>query len=169
MKKLFSLALATMFALAAGAQNRTIDAIAQNYSDRDGFTVVNMEGDAIRNLSRMVADGDGTITLDNGEKHNISELLEEIVSFTAIVMRGVNETFTADMRGALEAVDYSPVVSHNDGDMKIRVMSANIRRGHLRGNKEIVATIEGGSQTMLVRMIGKVDTDLLAGLATEMM
>ncbi len=169
MKKVLLLAVATMFALAAGAQNRAIDAIAHNYTDRDGATVIKMEGEAIRSLSHGLAGGEGTITLEGGEKHSISELLEEIVSVTAIVVRGVNETFLTDIRGALQAADYSPIVSHNDDGARVRIVSADIRRGHLRGNREIVATVENADQTILVRLIGKIDTDLLARIATEQM
>ncbi len=166
MKKAIFTVLATMFAIASQAQNRAIDALADKYADSDGVTVVNMEGDALKSFSRNVAGG-GMITLDNGEKHNLSELLEEIVSVTAIVMRRASESFSAEVRGALDAVRYSPIVSHNEGGKRVRVMSADIRRGKLRGNKEIVAMVDGDGEMVLVRLIGRVDTDLLARLAAD--
>ena len=169
MKKVFFLAVATMFAIAAGAQNRSIDAIAQNYTYRDGATVFNMEGEAIRGLTQGLAGSNGTITGSDGKTVNVSDLLQEIVSVTAIVVRGVNETFSADIRGALQAADYSPIVSHNEDGARVRVMSVDIRRGNLRGNKEIVAVAENSEHTILVRLIGKIDTDLLARLAAEQM
>ncbi len=166
MKKVFFLAVATMFAIAAGAQNRSIDAIAQNYTYRDGATVFNMEGDALKSFSQRIAGGSGTITVADGRTFNVSDLLDEIVSVTAVVFDGVNDIFSADIRGALEAADYSPIVSHNDDGTRVRMMSANIRRGPLRGNQEIVATVENSERTILVRLIGKIDTDLLASLSS---
>lgn len=57
MRKVLLSAVAAMFALAAGAQNKAIDDLVEKYTDAEGFTVVNMEGEALRSLSSMMANG----------------------------------------------------------------------------------------------------------------
>ena len=165
--KIILLAAATLFALSAGAQNKSIDALADKYTDGEGFTIVNLEGDAIKSMSSMISDGDGTINLGDGETHKISELLEEIVSVTAIILRGVNETFSSEVQNALDAVKYNPIMSHNESGQRIKIESTDIRRGKLRGNKEIVMLVDGEGQTVLLRVIGKIDTDLLSKLVAN--
>ena len=163
-KRTFLLAVAALFALSAGAQNKAIDTLAEKYADSEGFTIVNLEGEALKSLSSMVSNGDGTINLGNGETHNISELLEEIVSVTAIILGRADEVFSREVQNALDAVKYSPIMSHNDGGQRMKFVSADIKRGKLRGNKEIVVMVDGKEQTILIRVIGKIDTNMLAKL-----
>jgi hypothetical protein len=169
MKKLFLTAVAAMFALAAGAQNQAIDELIEKYTDREGFTVMNMEGEAIKGLSSMVAQGDGTINLGDGTRtYKIGELLEEIVSVTAIVLEQADEVFVREARNAISSKDYSPIVSHNENGESVKILSAEIKRGQYRGNKEIVVMVVDNDETVLVRVIGKIDAQLLAKLANGM-
>jgi hypothetical protein len=167
MKKLFLSAAAVMLALAAAAQNKAIDALVEKYTDREGFTVVNMEGEALRGMSQMMSGSNSTITIDNGESYQLSELMKEIVSVTALVLRRADEAFSQDVRDALASVRYSPIVSHNENGQQVRVSSADIRRGQLRGNKEIVVTVDNDSETVLVRVIGNIDTKLFAKILSD--
>ena len=166
-KVLFSVA-AAMFALAAAAQNKAIDAIAEKYADADGFTVVNLDGDAIQSLSGFAPQGgEGTVTLDDGTKFTFSELVKDIVSVTAVVLKKADEEFAREAGKAMTAVRYSPIMSHNnDGDI-LKVSSIDIKRGKLKGNKEIVVMFVSDDVTLLARVIGKIDTKLLAKMTRE--
>jgi hypothetical protein len=169
MKKLFLSAAAVMLTLAAAAQNKAIDELVEKYTDCEGFTVVNMEGEAVRGLSQMLAGGNTTFNLPDGAgSYELGELMKEIVSITAVVLRRADEAFSRDVRDALASVRYSPIVSHNENGQRVRISGTDINRGKLRGNKEIVVMVDGPDETVLVRVIGNIDTKLLAEMAREM-
>jgi pectate lyase len=167
MKKLFLTAVAAMFALAAGAQNQAIDELVEKYTDREGFTVVNLNDGAVEGLSAMIPHGEGTITLDDGSKYALSEVLKEIVSVMAVISREADEEFALEMRRATTLKGYSTVASVNGGGLIARVWSKNLKRGKYRGCKEVVVSVLSKDATVLARVIGNIDTDLLARLAAE--
>lgn len=168
MRKLILSAAAVMIALAAGAQNKAIDALVEKYTDAEGFTVVSMEGEAIKGLSSMIANGDGKINLGDGSKsYEMGELLDEIASVTAIILRRADEVFSREAGDAIATGKYSPIVSINSDGQRVKVSSADIRRGQYRGNQEIVALISDKDTVVLVRIIGTIDTDLLTEIINE--
>ncbi len=167
-KKVLLSAVAALVAVTAVAQNKAIDALVEKYTDAEGFTVVNMQGEAIRGLSSMIAKGNGTINLGDGSpSFNIRELLDEIESVTAIVLDRADETFALEARQIISSDNYSPILSVNEKGQSIKMSSANIRRGAFRGNKELLMTVTGDSNTVVVRIIGKIDTERLARMVKE--
>ncbi len=169
MKKLLLTATAAMIALVGVAQNKAIDALAEKYSATEGFTVVNLAGDMVKSISGMIPRAEGSITLDDGTQYSLSELLNEIALITAVVNpNGGSEEFFGEVRRAVASGDYTPLVSHNADGQTVSVSSAEIRRGEFRKNQEIVVMVAGGDATVLVRLIGKIDTALLARILGEM-
>lgn len=158
-----------MFALAAGAQNRAIDALAEKYTDSEGFTVVNLDGQALKNMSSMMANSDGTIQLGEGAPSvEIGELLDNIVSVTVLVLERFDEAFAAEVQGVVASKDYSPILSLNKEGTNVKMLSTDIKRGKLRGNQEIVLTVVNDGDVVLVRVIGKIDTEKISKMVSSM-
>ena len=171
MKKLLFSAAALLVALAAGAQNKAIGSLASKYTDVEGFTVVNLEGDALKSMIGMVSSGNNgssTIDLGDGQKFDIGELVKDIASVTVIVVEKTDELLDKEISRAISTVKYSPLLSVNNDGSRIKVLSADIKRGKLRDNKEIVLTVTENDEVVLVRIVGKIDSELLANLATQM-
>lgn len=160
--------MAAMFVLAAGAQNKAIDALAEKYLDAEGFTVVKLDGEAIKNMSGMLAQSNGTVSMGGDTPSvNVKKLLESISSVTVIALERADAGFAAEVLGAVSAGKYSPMFSRNEDGAIIKIVNAEIKRGQLRGNQEIVVTVAKDDAVVLVRVIGKIDTELLAKLAAE--
>jgi hypothetical protein len=166
MKKLFLFAAAAMLSMAAAAQNKAIDRLVEKYTDREGFTVINLQGDMLRSMGGMINRGESSIEVD-GKRYEIAELLKDIVSVNVVVLQRADEIFSRDVRDAIDAVRYSPILSISEGGQKVKVSSADIRRGTLRGNQEIVLMVDGGGQTVMARVIGKIDTRLISEIVNQ--
>ena len=161
--------MAVMFALAAAAQNKNIDKLVEKYTDTEGYTVMNLEGDAIRALSSMIPAESSTIDLGNGTKYSANELLEDISSVSFIVASGkAEETFTADVESAVSQKYYSTMLSHREGDSWVRVKTADIKRGKYRGEKEIVVAVNSDKMYVLARVTGQIDLEKLAEALNEL-
>ncbi len=169
MKKVLLSAVAVMFALAAAAQNKAIDALAEKYVDREGFTVVNVDGQALKNMSGMLAGSNGTIKFDeNAPEIEVGELLDNIVSLTVLVLERGDKAFAEEVHSAVSSKQYSPMISFNEEGSNIRVLSSDIKRGKLRGNQEIVVTVVDEDDVVLVRVIGKIDTETVSKMVSSM-
>ena len=167
MKKTLILAATLLLALTAAAQNKTIDTLADKYSETEGATVMNLDSEAIKGLAGFIPQGKGTINLDDGTTYGIGQLIDDIEKVTIIVLKKTDEVFEREVQNALASVRYSPILSHNDGGNNVKISSIDIKRGKLRGNKEIVVTVTGDSETILLRVIADIDMELLAKLAQE--
>ena len=169
MKKLFFSAVAVMFALAAAAQNKNIDKLVEKYTDTEGYTVMNLEGDAIRALSSMISADSSTIDLGNGTKYSDTELLEDISSVSFIVASGkADGAFTADVERAVSHKNYSTMLSYREGDSWVRVKTADVKRGKYRGEKEIVVVVNSDRMYILARVMGPIDLEKLAEALDEL-
>lgn len=167
MKKLLLSVASAIIALAAPAQNRAIDALVEKYGTAEGFTIVNLEGEAIKGLGSMIS-GNGNISLDSGESYRMSQLLEEVSSVVVIVSEKADELFAREVKNAVDGGKYSPILSTTTGEERITISSAEIKRGRFRGDKEIVLTIAGKDKSLvLVRVIGRIDTAILAKVAED--
>ncbi len=175
MKKVAILAAAMLFAVAASAQNKAIDALAEKYTDTEGFTIVNLDGDTIKGMSGMIpqdAGGEGTIEID-GIKVAVNDILKEIAAISVILYQEDNggsfaEAFASEVRNTIAKVKYSPLASFNQDGMNVNLLSADIKRGKLKNNKEVVMSMVQDGQVILVRIIGNLDPDLLVKLASQM-
>lgn len=94
--------------------------------------------------------------------------MKKIVSVTAIVLQRADEAFTDEVQAAIGSGKYSPIVSHNSDDEFSKLVSMDIKRGKLKGNKEIVLMFVNENMTVLARVIGNIDSQLLAKLAAQM-
>jgi hypothetical protein len=169
MKKLFLSLVAGTFALTAAAQNSAIDALAEKYTDREGFTVVNLDGEALKSMGAMMANSGGEMNLgEDAPDIEMGELLENLKSLTVLVLDRADETFASEVRSVVSGKSYSPMVSLTKKGANIKVLSADIKRGKLRGNQEIVVTVNGGDNIVLVRLIGKFDPEVLSQIVASM-
>ncbi len=167
MKKVLLSAMAAMFALAAVAQNKAIEALAEKYADAEGFTVVNLNDGIVQGLATMIPQGEGTFKLDDGTELILSELFKNIMSVTAIIHKGINERFALETKLSTAKQNYSTLVAHNSDDVTAKVLYKDLKRGKYKGNKEIVVTVIANGITVAGRVIGRIDAELLAKLAEE--
>jgi hypothetical protein len=169
MKKLFLSLVAGTFALAAAAQNSAIDALAEKYTDREGFTVVNLDGEALKSMGQMLANSGGNVNLgEDAPDVEMGELIKDLASLTVLLLDRADEAFASEVRSAVSAKSYSPMVSLTKEGYNIKVLTADIKRGKLRGKQELVVTMNGDDKVILVRLIGKFDPETLSKITSSM-
>lgn len=172
MKKVLLAAVAVMFAVAATAQNREIDALVEKYTDTEGFTVVNLEGEALQGMMGMM---EGKLSLQSeGENapdidvDDVKEVLKDIASVTVLVLNRVDDVFAGEVRSAIASQNYSPLISTTQEGAEIKILSMDIKRGKHRGNQEMVVSVSNGGNIVLVRVIGKFDPETFSKIMGAM-
>lgn len=172
MKKVIFAAIAAVVALSAAAQNRSIDLLAQKYTDTEGYTVVNLTDEAVQSiLGMMPAEnfGEANVTLDDGTVFTLADMLRDISVVTAVILDRKDEKFAAEVRSAVKSGNYSTVASVNSDKVKVQVLAADVKRGKLRGKRELVLTVQDDKKMILGRIVGQLDVELLAKVAGEIL
>lgn len=127
--------------IAAAAQNKEIDRIAEKYSDRDGFSTTVIRGDISKELSGSL----------NVEGVDISNIVKEISSIVIVSSDRPDEEFTREVPAAVNA-GYSTVLSSSkDGEQVRFLLSEN---SDSSGKNEFVIVIFGRETNMMVSITG---------------
>jgi hypothetical protein len=168
MKKTLLALAATVVALAAAAQNRAIDRLAQRYTDVEGYTVINLTDGAVQSLAGMIPTdklGDARITVD-GTTFTAADLLSKVSLVTAIVAKNGDDAFARRARQTLRG-DYTELASITSDKVTVKLLWAEIRGGRYSGNNEVVALVLADDATVLARVVGQIDAKLLSRVAQE--
>jgi hypothetical protein len=147
MKKLILvLFLVAMIPLSSEAQNKAIEALADKYSDREGFSVVTLQG-KMTNVATKGLDMEGV---------DITSLMDNISSLIVISSNEPNEEFRADVRSAIARGNYSTLmtVSENGQSIKFLLSSAENGGKSKQDKNEFVMMIFAEDQDTLVSIIG---------------
>lgn len=172
MKKTLLAALAVALSLSAAAQNKAIDRLVEKYTDAEGYTVVNLSDEAVQGILAMMPAGqfgEAKVTLDDGTVLALSDILRDISAVTAVILNRYDERFAAEVRSALRGAKYSTIASVNSEDTKVQMLAADIRRGKLRGKREIVVTMQEDDSVILARIVGQMDVEKLAMVAKQVL
>ncbi len=162
MKKRVLLSIVALtVAFAAAAQNKAIDKLAAKYADKEGYTVLNMEGDMAKEMGKMVGG-------KAGKDVDISKLLENIVMVTVIVAEKPDPESAEDIKNAIATTDYTPIVTKVSERESIKILSNDIKRGKYKKKQEIVITVIDADDTIMVRIVGKIDMATLTKMAESM-
>ncbi len=151
MKKTLFLSIVTILvAFAAGAQNKTIDELAAKYTDRDGVTVITIDGDMIKML------GDGAVNL---EGMDLSGLAKDIRTMTVIISELNDGEFTREVKVITDADDYKPLVSSSNDNETVKVLVKDLKGKGGKNDKEVVVSVinKNDDSNVLVRVIGDID------------
>lgn len=146
----FIILFLTIVPLGAAAQSRAIEALAEKYADRNGFTTTVVKGD----LSRGFV---GSLDI---ESVDISNILKDISSIIVVRASRPDDNFTRDVNEAV-ARGYSTVVSSTDGEDRVRfllsenpVAAAVAGAGEGSNRKEFVIAITGVTTNIVVSIVG---------------
>ncbi|MDR0908002.1 MAG: DUF4252 domain-containing protein [Rikenellaceae bacterium] len=141
---LIELLLAVM-PLVSQAQNKAIEQLADKYSDREGFSVVTLQG-------KMT--GVATKGVDTGGV-DISSLMDNISSLIVISSEGPSEEFRADVRSAIDLGNYSTLMTVSESGQSIKfLLSAAGEGGSRSGKNEFVMMIFDEDDDTLVSIVG---------------
>jgi len=142
MKKIHLITLTVaLLPLAAAAQHRDIEALAQKYSGREGFSTTVVKGRVTRELSR---------TLDI-ESVDISGIMRDISSIVAVRAERADAEFARDVRAAATATGYATVLSQSSDGEQISFLVSD----HAGGRRnEFVIVVLGRETNMLVSIVG---------------
>jgi hypothetical protein len=136
----FVLALLTSLPLGAAAQNRAIEALANKYSDRAGFSSMIVKGDI----------STGFVGSLNIEAVDISNIIRDISSIVVVRSTWPDADFSREVTRAV-ADGYSTVMSSSsDGDHVRFLLSDDDRRRE----SEFVIVILGDTTNLLVSIVG---------------
>lgn len=147
MKNLLLSVIAILFVIAASAQNKAIDALAEKYADTEGFEVTNLDRNAIRKLGNP----------RNIDVEDVSELLKNISSVTAIFAEKPAGDFEEEVKSAVAGVNYSQIMSYESDGQFVNIIDTKPGKR----KKEIIVTISSDRRFSLIRATGKIDTTLL--------
>jgi hypothetical protein len=142
---LIGLLLAVM-PLLSQAQNKAIEQLADKYSDREGFSVVTLQG-------KMT--GVATKGVDTGGV-DISSLMDNISSLIVISSDEPSEEFRADVRSAIALDSYSTLMTVSEDGQTIKFLLSSAESG-ARGRSdknEFVMMIFAEDEDTLVSIIG---------------
>jgi hypothetical protein len=146
MKKLILIVLLLSLPMLAMSQNKAIEALADKYSDREGFSVITLQG-KMTNVA--------TKYLDMGEVE-ISSLMDNISSLIVISSDKPNEGFRADVRSAVALGDYCSMmtVSENGQSIKFLLSSVEEDRKDKQDKNEFVMIIFDKDEDTLISIVG---------------
>ncbi len=126
----------------ASAQNRTIEALAKKYSDRDGFSTTVIKGDL--GLSNGFA---GSLNIENVD---ISNLIKDISSIIVVRAEEPDGEFAREVGRAVET-GYSTILSSSTGGERVRFLLSENDKG---SNNEFVIVITGKETNLVVSIVG---------------
>jgi len=141
MKRICITLLAALLPLAAAAQNRAIEALAQKYSGREGFSTTVLKGRLTNDLSGMLA----------LESVDISNIMRDVSSIVVVRAERADDGFARDVRGAAAATGYSTVLSQSSDGEQISFLISERASGR---KNEFVIVILGAKTNMLVSIVG---------------
>jgi len=127
--------------LAAGAQNRAIEALARKYSGREGFSTTVVKGSITRDLSHML----------DIESVDISGVMRDISSIVVVRSERPDEAFARDVREAAASTGYSTVLSQSAEGQQISFLVSEGGRGR---RSEFVIVVLGADNNILVSIVG---------------
>lgn len=138
--KRFILTLLAVVPLGAAAQNRAIEAMAQKYADREGYSTTVVKGD----LSKGFA---GSLNI---ESVDISNIIKDIKSIIVIRAERADENFAREVADAV-AEGYSTVMSASSGGERVRFLLSEAAKER---ENEFVITITGREANLVVSIVG---------------
>ncbi len=161
MKKRVLLSIVALtVALAAAAQNQAIDKLAAKYADKEGYTVINLEGDMVKEISKMAGNA--------AKNPELSKMLENVSLVTVLVAETAVPELAEDVKNAVDAVEYNPMVSTVTEGQSVKILTTDIKRGKNKKKKEIVISVVAEDQIVLVRIVGDIDMAALTKMAESM-
>jgi hypothetical protein len=139
MKRLIIILLAIV-PIGAAAQNRAIEALAEKYTDRDGFSTTVIKG----NLSNGFA---GSLDIEGVD---ISNIIRNISSIIVVRSETPDEEFTREVKRAVTN-GYSTVLSSNSDGEQVRFLLSEPTDGR---KNEFVIAITGRETNLIVSIVG---------------
>ncbi len=138
--KRFIIILLALVPLGAAAQNSQIEAMAEKYADRDGFSTTVVKG----KISSGFA---GSLNIENVD---ISNIIKDISSIIVIRADRPVEEFTREVERAV-VEGYSTVLSSNADGERVRFLLSEADGGR---HSEFVIVILGPKTNLLVSIVG---------------
>ncbi len=161
MKKRVLLSIVALtVALAAAAQNQAIDKLAAKYADKEGYTVLNMEGDMVKEIGKMAGGA--------AESPELTKMLENVSLITVVVAQKPAPELAEDVKNAIDEVEYTPMISTVTEGQSVKILTNDIKRGKNKKKKEIVISVFQAEQVVLVRIVGDIDMAALTKMAESM-
>lgn len=148
MKKLLLILAAALVAGAVAAQD--VEKLVEKYSGKEGVTVVQIDGEMLKNLS-------GSTVV---EGVNISSAIKDVKVVTVIVDETGDKKLAEEMKIIIDGKEYTPIMNAtSDGD-KIKIVKADAKRG--KDGEMIITVDEGTGKSILVKIAGDVDAEAIA-------
>jgi hypothetical protein len=143
MKRYILIALAlTAFSWSATAQNRAIKQLAENYSDKQGYTTI---------VLKDIGPGE-ELDIDLPELVDISRVMDGISSIIIVGSEHPDRQFANDVQAAVESGDYETLISVSQDGHSMKAMLAR-----LPGNKErneLVMTVFSEENNLIISIVG---------------
>ncbi len=139
------LALAALPSLAF-AQNKAIEELAGQYSDRDGFSTTVIKGEISTSLGESL----------QVQNLDISKIMNDISSIIIVKADNADKQFSDDVKSAVAAGNYSTVMSMSADGQTIKFLVAEIPEENKKQSpkSEFVIMILGKEDNMLVSIVG---------------
>ena len=134
--------LLALVPLGAAAQNRAIEALAQKYADRDGFSTTVVKGE----LSSGIAAGSL-----NFENLDISNIIKDISTIIVVRAEKPDREFTREVDSAV-ATGYATVMSVSSGKERVRFLLSE--KTSAKRQNEFVIAISGDKTNLVVSITG---------------
>jgi hypothetical protein len=135
------MALAALLPVAAASQNRAIEALAEKYSGREGFTTTVLKGRITSDVSR---------TLDI-RSVDISSIMKDISAIVVVSAEKPDAEFERDARAAAASTGYTTVLSQSSRGQQVSFLVSENGRGR---RNEFVIIILGNDTNMLLSLVG---------------
>jgi regulatory protein YycI of two-component signal transduction system YycFG len=146
MKKRILILTLLALPMLAMAQNKAIVQLADKYSDREGFSVITLQG-KMTNVATKEFDMGGV---------EISSLMDNISSLIVISSKQPSEEFRADVRSAVARGDYSTLMTVSEDGQTIKFLLSATEKGGRGGSSrnEFVMMIFAEDEDTLVSIVG---------------
>jgi hypothetical protein len=143
---LIGLLLAVM-PLVSQAQNKAIAQLADKYSNREGFSVVTLQGKMTNVATKGIVDMGGV---------DISSLMDNISSLIVITSEEPSEEFRSDVRSAIALGNYSTLMSVSEDGQTIKFLLSAVESDGdgASGKNEFVMMIFDEDEDTLISIVG---------------
>lgn len=157
-KSIILFVLTAMWSLTANAQIKTVQALADKYSDRIGFSTTVIQGDI----------GMGAGGALNVHNIDISNVMKDIASIVVVASDIPNEEFSADVKGVIAAYDYSTIMSVSSGREMIKFLLRSLpSEGGKSPANEFVIVVLGYDENIIVSVVGNYKVKNISKLQNE--